>query len=189
MPRLLGRPLVAHVVALCERQGFDPVVVGARELGTAGAVRDAVGPEADDPVVVIPGGVLTDIDLNRLVERHRSAGGLATLAVKQVDDPSGHSIVLHDAGGRVSAIQERPHPDEALSGLADCGIYCVSLEVLHYFPGGGPADWTADVFPALLEHDVPFHVHEIDEYWNAIGSPDDLRRAERDALRVLQPAR
>ena len=30
-------------------------------------------------------------------------------------------------------------------------------------------DWAQDVFPALLEQDVPFYVHEIDEYWNDVG--------------------
>ena len=31
-------------------------------------------------------------------------------------------------------------------------------------------DFALDVFPALLENDVPFHVHEIDSYWNDVGS-------------------
>ena len=40
-----------------------------------------------------------------------------------------------------------------------------------------------DVFPALLENDVPFYSHEIDAYWNDIGNLDELRQGNLDALR------
>ena len=48
----------------------------------------------------------------------------------------------------------------------------------------GFADWAMDVFPRLLEGDVPFYSHEIDAYWNDIGNLDGaarkhLRRAHR----------
>ena len=39
-----------------------------------------------------------------------------------------------------------------------------------------------DVFPALLEGDVPFYSHEIDAYWNDIGNLDELRQGNFDAL-------
>jgi mannose-1-phosphate guanylyltransferase/mannose-1-phosphate guanylyltransferase/phosphomannomutase len=39
------------------------------------------------------------------------------------------------------------------------------------------------VFPALLENDVPFHVHETDDYWNDVGSLHELREGTWDALR------
>ena len=39
-----------------------------------------------------------------------------------------------------------------------------------------------DVFPALLEADVSFYVHEFDDYWNDIGSLDEYRQGNFDAL-------
>src|SRR5215813_12592672 len=39
-----------------------------------------------------------------------------------------------------------------------------------------------DVFPALLEADVPFYSHEIEAYWNDIGNLDELRQRNLDAL-------
>ena len=38
-------------------------------------------------------------------------------------------------------------------------------------------------FPALLENDVPFHIHEVHEYWNDVGSLAELRQGTFDALR------
>jgi mannose-1-phosphate guanylyltransferase/mannose-1-phosphate guanylyltransferase/phosphomannomutase len=39
-----------------------------------------------------------------------------------------------------------------------------------------------DVFPRLLEGDVPFYSHEIDAYWNDIGNLEELRESTIDAL-------
>ena len=44
-------------------------------------------------------------------------------------------------------------------------------------------DWAKDVFPVLLENDVPFHIHEVREYWNDVGSLGELRQGTFDALR------
>ncbi|HWN72751.1 MAG TPA: NDP-sugar synthase, partial [Solirubrobacterales bacterium] len=46
----------------------------------------------------------------------------------------------------------------------------------------GFADWAMDVFPRLLEGDVPFYSHEIDAYWNDIGNLEELRAGNLDAL-------
>ena len=42
-----------------------------------------------------------------------------------------------------------------------------------------------DVFPALLEGDIPFYSHEIADYWNDIGNVDELRQGNLDALHGL----
>ena len=149
----------------------------------------------DDPVVIVSGDALTDIDLNALVERHRSAGGIATLTVKKVHDTREYGVVIHDADGRIQGFQEKPDPAEALSDLGNCGIYCFSPEIFDYFPEEPFADWAQDVFPALLEDDVPFHVHEIErllERRRLAGgaAPGHLRRARgRAADRGLRRAR
>ena len=39
-----------------------------------------------------------------------------------------------------------------------------------------------DVFPALLENDIPFYSHEVDAYWNDIGNLDELKQGNVDAL-------
>ena len=55
--------------------------------------------------------------------------------------------------------------------------------IFDYFPDRPFVDWAKDVFPALLENDVPFHIHEVREYWNDVGSLGELRQGTFDALR------
>src|SRR5947208_8809603 len=203
MVPVLDRPVMAHIVDLCTRQGFDELVANLHYfpdtirdyfgdrleyryeeelLGTAGGVRNVRDFFGDDLIVVISGDAMTAVDLNKLVERHRSAGGIGTLTVKQVDDTREYGVVIHDADGRIQGFQEKPHPDEALSNLGNCGIYCFSPEIFDYFPESDFVDWATDVFPVLLENDVPFYIHEIGEYWNDVGSLDELRSGTFDAL-------
>jgi mannose-1-phosphate guanylyltransferase len=203
MVPVLDRPVMEHILDLLKRHGFDEVIanlhyfpdsikqyfgdrvtyrVEEELLGTAGGVRACRDFFGGEPFLVISGDALTDIDLGALAARHTSAGGIATLAVKKVPDTREYGVVLHDRDGRITGFQEKPAPEEALSDLGNCGIYVFSPEIFDYFPERPFADWAQDVFPALLENDVPFHIHEIDEYWNDVGSLTELRQGTFDAL-------
>jgi mannose-1-phosphate guanylyltransferase/mannose-1-phosphate guanylyltransferase/phosphomannomutase len=204
MVPVLDRPVMEHIVELLERHGFDEVIanlhyfpqtisdyfgerlsyrVEEELLGTAGGVRACADFFGEDAFLVISGDALTDIDLGALAARHRESGGIATLAVKKVADTREYGVVLHDREGRITGFQEKPEPDEALSDLGNCGIYVFSPKIFDYFPERPFVDWAQDVFPVLLENDVPFHIHEVREYWNDVGSLSELRQGTFDALR------
>ena len=143
---------------------------------------------------MISGDALTDIDLAAMREFHESHDGIASLATKRVDDTSEFGVVITDAEGRIQGFQEKPETAEALSDLANCGVYMFRSEVFDHFPAPGAsrlageddpegfADWAMDVFPALLEGDVPFYSHEAEAYWNDIGNLDELHQGNLDAL-------
>jgi mannose-1-phosphate guanylyltransferase/mannose-1-phosphate guanylyltransferase/phosphomannomutase len=204
MVPVLDRPVMAHILDLLERHLFEQVIANlhyfpdsirdyfgdrlsyrfeAELLGTAGGVRECGEFFGEEPFLVISGDALTDIDLSAFAARHREAGGIATLAVKKVQDTREYGVVLHDRDGRITGFQEKPAPAEALSDLGNCGIYIFEPQIFDYFPDRPFVDWAKDVFPTLLANDVPFHVHEIGEYWNDVGSLAELRQGTFDALR------
>jgi mannose-1-phosphate guanylyltransferase len=204
MVPVLDRPVMEHILELLDRHGFEEVIANLhyfpesiREyfgdrisyhfeeelLGTAGGVRACAGFFGAEHFLVISGDALTDIDLSALVERHRTSGGVATLSVKKVADTREYGVVLHDRDGRITGFQEKPNPDEALSDLGNCGIYVFRPDIFDFFPTTPFVDWANDVFPVLLENDIPFHIHEIREYWNDIGSLTELKHGTFDALR------
>jgi mannose-1-phosphate guanylyltransferase len=203
MVPVLDRPVMAHILDLLDRHDFEQVIANLhyfpetiREhfgdrleyrfepelLGTAGGVRGCADFFGDEPFLVISGDALTDIDLGAFVASHRESGGIATLAVKRVADTREFGVVLHDGDGRITGFQEKPSPEEALSDLGNCGIYIFDPKIFDFFPERPFVDWAQDVFPALLENDVPFHIHEVSEYWNDVGSLGELRQGTFDAL-------
>jgi mannose-1-phosphate guanylyltransferase len=151
-------------------------------LGTAGGVRNVAEFFGAGPFLVMAADALTDIDLAALAEAHRGRDGIATLAVKRVPNVSEFGVVVTGSDGRVQGFQEKPDPAEALSELANCMIYVLEPEIFDYFPDQQVVDFALDVFPALLEHDVPFHVHEIEAYWNDVGSLPEYLRGNLDAV-------
>jgi mannose-1-phosphate guanylyltransferase len=202
MVPVLDRPVMAHILDLLRKHGLEEVIANLHYfpetissyfgerlsyrledelLGTAGGVRGCAEFFGEQAFLVISGDALTDIDLGAFIARHRQAGGIATIAVKKVADTREYGVVLHDASGRITGFQEKPEPDEALSDLGNCGIYIFEPEIFGYFPERPFVDWANDVFPALLEHDVPFHIHEVGEYWNDVGSLAELRQGTIDA--------
>lgn len=163
-------------------------------LGTAGGVRN-VAEFLGDSFLVVAGDALTDLDFSAMREFHESHDGLVTLATKRVANTDEYGVVIAGEDGRIQGFQEKPDPAEALSDLANTCIYMFRREVFDFFPEPGTSkaasaddppgftDWAMDVFPALLENDVPFYSHEIDAYWNDVGNIDELRQANLDALR------
>jgi mannose-1-phosphate guanylyltransferase/mannose-1-phosphate guanylyltransferase/phosphomannomutase len=204
MVPVLDRPVMEHIIDLLEEHAFREVIAnlhyfpdsireyfGSRIsyryepelLGTAGGVRGCADFLGEESFLVISGDALTDIDLRAMAAAHARAGGIATLAVKRVADTREYGVVLHDRDGRVTGFQEKPELEEALSDLGNCGIYMFQPQIFEYFPERRFVDWAQDVFPTLLADGVPFHIHELSEYWNDIGSLDELRRGTFDALR------
>jgi mannose-1-phosphate guanylyltransferase len=155
-------------------------------LGTAGGVRNVRDFFDEETFLIISGDALTDIDLGRLwvfhKEKHEETGSIGTLSLKRVDDPSQLGVVILSEDGRIQGFQEKPKPAEALSDLGNCGIYVFEPEIFDHFPERDFVDWAQDVFPALLERDVPLYGHEIDEYWNDVGSMEEFRQGNFDAL-------
>jgi mannose-1-phosphate guanylyltransferase len=203
MMPVLDRPALAHIVDGLERHGYDELVANLHHhpdaiqawfgdrleylfeeelLGTAGAVRNAAGFFGDEPIVVVSGDSLNEVAVTELVDSHRASGAVATIVAQRTADIAPYGALLVAEDGRVTGLQEKPHPAEALSDLASCGIYCFSREVFEYFPEPDPVDWAQDVFPVLLENDVPVHAFQTAAYWNDIGTPAKLREANWRAL-------
>jgi NDP-sugar pyrophosphorylase family protein len=209
MVPVLNRPVMEHIVrllaghgitTLCANLHHHPVAImqhfgdgsafgvqltfryEEELLGTAGGVgnfRDLLG---GGTFLVMSGDSLTDVDLTAFLAHHRAHGGIATMAVKQVADPSLYGVVVNDADGRVTAFQEKPTADEAASDLCNCGIYAFEPDIFDYVPPATFVDWAKDVFPRLLATQEAFYVWRLESYWNDVGSIGAYREGNFDAL-------
>jgi mannose-1-phosphate guanylyltransferase len=205
---VLDKPGMGHILQLLEDHGIRDVIVNVHYkgdmimdyfgdgvkyseeptlLGTAGSVRNCRDFFDDSTILVIAGDALTNVDLTRMIERHdenRAKGALATIAVKEVTDTSQFGIVVHDEALRLLSFQEKPAPQDALSNLANTGIYLLEPEIFDWFPGKEVVDFGYEVFPAMLRGDVPIYVHPLTEAedWSDVGTIEELRAAILAAL-------
>jgi len=159
--------------ALGDGRGFGVRIfysVEEEPLGTAGAIRNAEPFMRDDVFIVLNGDVLTNLDLNRLVEALGDADG----AIALVPLRSPYGIVEFDRDGRITRFREKP----LLEGFyINAGVYAFRREVLKFLPERGNIEETA--FPMLAERGRLRGVTYRDVFWRSIDSVKDLEEVDK----------
>src|SRR5206468_1335486 len=125
---------------------------------------------------------LTDVDLGKIVEFHRKKEAAVTIGLKSVENPLEFGIVVTDDGGRIERFLEKPSWGQVFSDTINTGIYVLEPEVLRHVPTDRPFDFSKELFPLLLEMGRPLYGHVCDGYWQDIGTIDQFRQANFDAL-------
>ncbi len=202
-----NRPMMEHIIRHVHNHGFKDIVVTVQflasqvrnyfgdgsdmgvdltyatettPLGTAGSVRNA-REQLNDTFLVISGDALTDVDLGELVAFHKARGGMATVALKHMDNPLEFGIVITREDGRIERFLEKPHWGQVFSDTINTGIYVLEPEVFDHIPDG-PSDFAGDIFPKLLEMGAPLYGFVVDGYWEDVGNLDAYQRAHQDIL-------
>lgn len=142
-----------------------------KPLGTGGSVKNAED-FYDNTFIIISGDALTDIDLEKASEFHKYKGSKATLVLKKVAIPLEYGVVIVNEEGRITSFMEKPSWGEVFSDTINTGIYILEPDVLDYYKKGDNFDFSKDLFPKLLEDNVPMYGYVTKDYWNDIG---DLR--------------
>ena len=138
----------------------------------------------DDTFLVLCGDAAINLDVRRLVAEHKKRKALATIVLKPVeqDEVNKYGIVALQEDGRISEFQEKPNPSEAVSTLANTGIYIFEPEVLDYVPTGEEYDLGGDLFPLLAEKSDRLFGAVENFDWLDIGNISDFRAATRQML-------
>jgi mannose-1-phosphate guanylyltransferase len=204
-----GRPCIDYVIRSLVASGFQEIItttaylsdtliksIGdgldynasilysfeANPAGTAGAVR-RVGNFIDDTFVVAMGDLLADVDFRALYDFHKRKGGVVTIALTEVEDPTQYGIVGIDAKGRILKFKEKPTREEAFSKLANAGIYVCEPDILDFIPADEKFDFSKDLFPKLLSKGLALYGQKIEGVWMDIGRPHDLWKASMEVVR------
>ncbi|MGE5587219.1 MAG: sugar phosphate nucleotidyltransferase [Clostridia bacterium] len=209
MVPVVNKPIIQHIFELLKRHGITDIAVtlyyladeiesffgdGAElglhlsysvedvPLGTAGSVKKAAEVFDRERVLVISGDALTDIDLREAVRFHEARSAVATIVTTRVDNPLEYGIVVTDDEGRIRRFLEKPSWGEVFSDTVNTGIYILEPEVLDYIDPGKPADFSQDVFPALLRDGKRLYAHVASGYWCDVGNVQQYRQAQVDAV-------
>ncbi len=97
-------------------------------------------------------------------------------------DPLEFGIVIADEDGRIQRFLEKPTWGQVFSDTVNTGIYVMEPEVLAQVPRGESVDWSADVFPRLLDRGAPVYGWVADGYWEDVGTHEAYHRVQADVL-------
>lgn len=153
-------------------------------LGTAGALKLARRYlQGVREFLVMNGDSFLEIDFSELMRFHRRQGGVATMAVRQVENAARYGTVQVDTGRRVKGFSEKTGMTSP--GLINAGVYVFNPTVFQYIPEG-LASLETDVFPRLLEQNM--YALEQHGLFIDIGTPEDYIRAQQICDRLQKAA-
>jgi NDP-sugar pyrophosphorylase family protein len=161
-------------------------VIEETPLGTAGAIKN-VEPHIRGPFFVLNGDVLTSLDLRAMREFHEKKGGIGTVHLIRVDDPSPFGCVVHDAAGRVELFIEKPPKGEEPTNEINAGTYLLEREILQYIPPNQNVSIERTTFPEIIKAGKALYAYTTDDYWLDLGRPEQYLAAHRDVLSGAMP--
>lgn len=154
-------------------------------MGTGGAYRFAAE-NIRETTVVFNGDILTDLDIGKLIEFHRSKEAAATLTLVPVKDPARFGLVQTDAANSVLRFIEKPQPDEMAElkvNTINAGVYVLEPSILDLIKKDTNRSFEYHVFPDVLKRQLPFFAYTIKkDYWRDIGTPASYLAAHHDFL-------
>ena len=210
---LMNRPFLEFQIGLCRRHGIEEIIMstaykpevfkehfgdGGRlgvkltyvteeePLDTCGAVKN-VERYIDGTFLVFNGDVLTDLDLTNLIAFHRAKKGKASLYLTRVEDPTAYGLVPLDRKGRITEFLEKPSWDQVVTDLINAGTYVLEPELLDRVPPDEPYSFERQLFPGMLEDDIPMYGFPNEAYWMDIGTPAKYLQAHYDILHRMMP--
>ncbi len=152
-------------------------------MGTGGAVKN-VAQYIDDTFIAVNGDCVSSLDIKGMVRAHRENGGLGTLALWQVEDPTAFGVVSLERNMRITDFQEKPSLAEAKSNLINAGVYVFEPEILDYI-GKGPVSIEREVFPRVLEYGL--FGYRFEGFWVDCGTLKNTLIAQRAMLDKENP--
>lgn len=148
-------------------------------LGTAGSVKNAAA-DFKEPFVVISGDAMCDFDLEKIMLFHKSSNAKITIVATDASDPREYGVIKVGEHNRVMGFVEKPSWNQAVSNLANTGVYIINPECLDLIPNGKKYDFASDLFPLMLERDMPIFCYHTDSYWCDVGSIEAYLKCQRD---------
>ncbi|MHB8375762.1 MAG: nucleotidyltransferase family protein [Dehalococcoidia bacterium] len=197
------KPILEEIVERLRAQGLDDLVIAVgyraelietyfrdgshlgvridyvREtepLGTAGplaSIRDRGGLPAGEPLLVMNGDILTDLDMHALLDFHRQGAFALTIATRQFRLRHPYGVIRTD-GDRITGIVEKPTETDTVSA----GIYVLAPAALARVPAGRSFDMP-DLVSALIADGAPVGSYLFAGQWIAIDRIEQLEDAGR----------
>jgi NDP-sugar pyrophosphorylase family protein len=202
-----GTPLIVWNLLLLKRHGFQDVIINLHHLGpliehalgngskygmriyyshepvilgTGGGIKQAEPNFSGEPVLVLNGDTLFELDLGALCQFHRQRKAAATLVLRQDADAAGWGLVEVDSDQRILRIKGRGKRESGPTfPRMFAGVHVLHPRLLRNLPKGKESS-IIDAYIAALEREEPLYGFHMDGYWSDIGTPERYAQAEHD---------
>ncbi|MHA1794004.1 MAG: sugar phosphate nucleotidyltransferase [Promethearchaeota archaeon] len=164
---------------------------------TADALRKVSDLIETENIIVSMGDIVTNLPLKEFLDYHLSKKGIATISMKEIDEPKQYGVVILDESRKIHVFLEKPTSHELYlssflvksnetyaRNLINTGIYAFNKEIMDILEReSGLMDFGKNVFPYLLENYYEIYGFVGKYYWMDVGQPKPYLWANWDLLR------
>jgi len=200
-----GKPMVQHIIEQLQSHGVDEIILAARykaeqvqtyfgdgrkfglkihyviegePMGTAGPLRLAKK-YLTEPFYIVWGDILSHLDLTDFAKFHLEHGGMATVALTTVEDPSRYGVASMN-GSKIVGFVEKPTKENAPSKLINSGMAIMNPEIIDkYVPKKGKAMVEYDIYPKLAAEGTLFG-YPFQGQWFDTGTHEAYEKAIKE---------
>ena len=143
-----------------------------KELGTAGSLSLLPKNIGKEPILIMNGDVITELDYSKLLEFHKENKSLATVCVKnhEINVPFG---VVEINKKLIKSFREKP----TLNFLVNAGVYIIEPKALKFLEKNIYLDMP-EFLERIIENGFEVSAFPIHEYWIDIGKKESLKQAK-----------
>ncbi len=157
------------------RYSHEPVI-----LGTGGGIKQAEPYFAGEPVLVLNGDTLFELDLEALMAFHRSKKAAATLVVREDADAATWGLVEVGEDHRIVRITGKGLMDSVPTvPRMFAGIHIFESQLLRDVPKGVMSS-IIDPYVAAISRGDTVVGYDLKGYWSDIGTVERYKQAEQD---------
>ena len=208
---VLGRPLLSHTFDLLQSAKISEAAVNIHHLpdsitnyfekekppnlnlhfsheeiilGTAGGIKKMQGFLEDGPFILINSDIITDIELNKVIEFHYKNNSKLTLVVRQDMSPEQYDPIEICEDGRIVHFvgASSKNIPENTTRVMFTGIQVMEPEVFDRIPVGQFCGTTEDIFPQMVQDGIPIYGYLYGGYWKDMGNRESYLQVNADAL-------
>lgn len=202
-----GTPLIVWNILLLKRYGFHQIVVNLHHLGpkieqalgdgskfgvriiysyepvilgTGGGIKQAEPHFSGDPVLILNGDTLVELDLGALRDFHHARQAAATLVLREDSDAVRWGLVEVGEDNQILRITGKglPCQSPAIPRMF-AGIHIVHPRLLRQVPTG-VASSIIDPYVSAIERGERVLGYDLRGYWSDIGTAARYAQAEKD---------
>ena len=154
-------------------------------LGTGGGLRHArslLDDGSGEPIVVVNGKVLVDLDLGKVLEFHRERAAEATMVLRPDPDASKWGSFRLDDGGRVVRFLDASprglaeEPAASSEPLMFTGVHVMEPRFLDRIPPQGEQCIIRTAYRTLFHEGQALYGHISRDYWWEHSTPERYRQ-------------
>jgi len=159
-----------------ERLGVKLIyVIEDKKLGTGGAIKHAWDylSKPDEPIIILNGDIMTNVDLPKMCENLKSESDGLLLGA-YAPDVASYGTLEYNEECHLKAFKEKEGIHQA--GYQNGGYYIFNSSIKKYFPSKDEFSIEYEVFPKVQD----LYVYEFNDVWIDVGVPERLEWAREN---------